>query len=160
MPTRREWLRASLHASAALLVADRFAGAMPSAKPIAITVYKTSTCGCCKVWVERLRDAGFQVEVNDVDNLNSVKQQVGLPYGMGSCHTAEVDGYFVEGHVPVVDIKRLLRERPQARGLAVPGMPVGSPGMEVPSGQVQPYDVMLVGRDGTASVYSHHGAPK
>lgn len=125
-----------------------------------VKVTKNPSCGCCKIWVERLRDAGFQVEVNDVDNLNSVKQRVGLPYGMGSCHTAEVDGYFVEGHVPVEDIKRLLRERPQARGLAVPGMPVGSPGMEVPSGQVQPYDVMLVCRDGSATVYSHHGASK
>jgi len=125
-----------------------------------VKVTKNPSCGCCKLWVEHLRGAGFQVEVNDVDNLNSVKQRVGLPYGMGSCHTAEVDGYFVEGHVPVDDIKRLLRERPQARGIAVPGMPVGSPGMESPSGQVQPYDVMLVARDGTASVYSHHGAPK
>jgi hypothetical protein len=107
-----------------------------------------------------LRDAGFQVEVNDVDNLNAVKQRVGLPYGMGSCHTAEVNGYFVEGHVPVEDIKRLLRERPDAKGIAVPGMPVGSPGMESPSGQVQPYDVMLVARDGSATVYSHHGDKK
>lgn len=125
-----------------------------------VKVTKNPSCGCCKIWVERLRDAGFQVEVNDTDNLNSVKQRVGLPYGMGSCHTAEVNGYFVEGHVPVDDIKRLLRERPEARGLAVPGMPAGSPGMEVPSGQVQPYDVMLVGRDGTATVYSHHGPAK
>jgi hypothetical protein len=122
-----------------------------------VKVTKNPSCGCCKIWVERLRDAGFKVEVNDVDDLNSVKQRVGLPYGMGSCHTAEVDGYFVEGHVPVEDIKRLLRERPQALGLVVPGMPAGSPGMEVPSGQVQPYDVLLVGRDGSATVYSHHG---
>ena len=125
-----------------------------------VKVTKNPTCGCCKIWVERLRDAGFQVEVDDVDNLNAVKQRVGLPYGMGSCHTAEVDGYFVEGHVPVDDIKRLLRERPQAKGIAVPGMPVGSPGMEVPSGEVQPYDVILVGRDGGTSVYSHHGPSK
>ena len=125
-----------------------------------VKVTKNPTCGCCKIWVERLREAGFQVEVNDTDNLNSVKQRVGLPYGMGSCHTAEVGGYFVEGHVPVDDIKRLLRERPQARGLAVPGMPAGSPGMEVPSGQVQPYDVMLVDRDGNATVYAHHGPKK
>jgi hypothetical protein len=125
-----------------------------------VKVTKSPTCGCCKVWVDRLRDAGFQVQVNDVDNLNSVKQRVGLPYGMGSCHTAEVDGYFVEGHVPVEDIKRLLRERPAAKGLAVPGMPAGSPGMEVPSGRVDPYDVFLVARDGTTSVYAHHGEPK
>ncbi|HVQ13675.1 MAG TPA: DUF411 domain-containing protein [Vicinamibacterales bacterium] len=147
----------------ALLLAFVLTGCSPSSAQSALPlvhVTKNPSCGCCKIWVERLRDAGFQVEVKDVDNLNSVKQRVGLPYGMGSCHTAEVGGYFVEGHVPVEDIKRLLLERPEARGLAVPGMPAGSPGMEVPSGQVQPYDVMLVGRDGSATVYSHHGAAK
>jgi hypothetical protein len=122
-----------------------------------VTVHKSASCGCCQLWVDRLRDAGFQVEVRDEDNLNDVKQRVGIPYGMGSCHTAEVGGYFVEGHVPMDDIKRLLRERPDAKGLTVPGMPAGSPGMEVPSGQVQPYDVMLVKRDGTTAVFSHHG---
>jgi hypothetical protein len=147
----------------AFLLAVVLAGCSPStAEPSlpVVKVTKNATCGCCKVWVQRLRDAGFQVEVNDVDNLNSVKQRVGLPYGMGSCHTAEVDGYFVEGHVPVDDIKRLLRERPQAKGIAVPGMPAGSPGMEVPSGRVDPYDVFLVARDGSTSVYSHHGEAK
>jgi hypothetical protein len=144
---------------AALVLAGCSRTSAEPALPL-VKVTKNPTCGCCKIWVDRLRDAGFQVEVNDVDNLNSVKQRVGLPYGMGSCHTAEVDGYFVEGHVPVDDIKRLLRERPQAKGIAVPGMPVGSPGMEIPSGQVQPYDVILVGRDGKTSVYSHHGAAK
>ena len=122
-----------------------------------VTVHKSATCGCCKIWVDRLRDAGFTVDVRDVENLNSVKQRVGIPYGMGSCHTAEVDGYFVEGHVPIDDITRLLRERPDAKGLTVPGMPAGSPGMEVPSGRVQPYEVVLVGRDGSTSVYSRHG---
>jgi hypothetical protein len=123
-----------------------------------VTVHKSATCGCCKLWVERLRKAGFAVEVRDVDNLNEVKQRVGIPYGMGSCHTAEVDGYFVEGHVPIEDIKRLLRERPNAKGLTVPGMPAGSPGMEVPSGKVEPYEVVLVGRDGSTSVFARHGA--
>jgi hypothetical protein len=122
-----------------------------------VTVHKSATCGCCKVWVERLRSAGFPVEVRDSDNLNEVKQRVGIPYGMGACHTAEVNGYFVEGHVPVDDIKRLLREKPNAKGLTVPGMPVGSPGMEAPSGQVQPYEVLLVAHDGSTSVFAHHG---
>ena len=125
-----------------------------------IVVNKTPTCGWCGLWVKHLQAAGFAVQVRDLENLSPIKERVGVPFGMGSCHTAEVDGYFVEGHVPVDDIKRLLRERPQARGLAVPGMPAGSPGMEVPSGQVQPYDVMLVGRDGTATVYAHHGPAK
>jgi hypothetical protein len=123
-----------------------------------VTVHKSESCGCCKLWVERLRDAGFTVEVRDEDNLSAVKQRVGIPFGMGSCHTAEVEGYFVEGHVPVEDIKRLLRERPDAKGLTVPGMPAGSPGMEVPSGEVQPYEVLLVARDGSTTTFSRHGA--
>jgi hypothetical protein len=123
-----------------------------------VTVHKSATCGCCQLWVDRLRGAGFTVEVRNEDNLNDVKQRVGIPYGMGSCHTAEVAGYFVEGHVPIEDVQRLLRERPDAKGLTVPGMPAGSPGMEVPSGQVQPYDVLLVGRDGSTTVFSHHGS--
>ncbi len=149
--------------AAACMVAVMLAGCSQSTAETSlplVKVHKNASCGCCKIWVDRLREAGFQVEANDVDNLNSVKQRVGLPYGMGSCHTAEVDGYFVEGHVPVEDIKRLLRERPKAKGLAVPGMPAGSPGMEVASGKVDPYDVMLIAPDGSASVYAHHGAPK
>ena len=76
---------------------------------------------------------------------------------LGSCHTGEVEGYFIEGHVPVADIQRLLREKPVAKGLTVPGMPIGSPGMEIPSGEVQPYDVLLVAKDGSTKVYAHHG---
>lgn len=147
--------------AATLLLAVAVSGCSPStAEPQlpGVTVHKSESCGCCKLWVERLRDGGFPVQVRNEDNLNAVKQRVGIPYGMGSCHTAEVEGYFVEGHVPVEDIKRLLRERPDAKGLTVPGMPAGSPGMEVPSGQVQPYEVLLVGRDGSTTVFSRHGA--
>lgn len=122
-----------------------------------IKVYKTESCGCCKLWVAHLEKAGFGVEVENMNNLGPVKERVGLPPGLGSCHTAEVSGYFVEGHVPATDIKRLLRERPAARGLTAPGMPLGSPGMEVPSGETQPYDVLLVAKDGTTSVFAHHG---
>ena len=122
-----------------------------------VTVYKNESCGCCKLWVRHLQDAGFTVEVHDIDNMGPTKERVGIPVAMGSCHTAEVGGYFVEGHVPAEDIKRLLREHPEAKGLTVPGMPAGSPGMEVPSGQTQPYDVFLVAKDGTTSVYAHHG---
>lgn len=123
-----------------------------------VVVNKTPTCGCCGLWVKHLQAAGFAVQVHDFENLGPIKERVGVPFGMGSCHTAEVDGYFVEGHVPADDIKRLLRERPQARGLTVPGMPAGSPGMEVPSGRVDRYDVLLVGEDGTTSVFATHGA--
>ena len=131
------------------------ATAAPAAEKI--TVYKTSSCGCCKLWVQPLLDAGFNVEAHDVDNLAEIKQRVGVPPAKGSCHTAEVSGYFIEGHVPATDIKRLLREKPSAKGLTVPGMPAGSPGMEVPSGQVAPYDVLLVAKDGSTSVFAHHG---
>lgn len=123
-----------------------------------VVVHKSETCGCCKLWVAHLERAGFDVEVVNSDNLAAIKERVGIPYGMGSCHTAEVDGYFVEGHVPAADIQRLLRERPAAKGLTVPGMPAGSPGMEVPSGKVDPYDVFLVKKDGSTSVFAHHGA--
>jgi hypothetical protein len=121
-----------------------------------IVVHKSESCGCCKLWVSHLEHAGFAVEVVNESNLGPIKERVGIPYGKGSCHTAEVAGYFVEGHVPAADIKRLLRERPKAKGLTVPGMPAGSPGMEVPSGQVDPYDVLLVAQDGSTSVYAHH----
>lgn len=122
-----------------------------------VIVNKTPTCGCCGVWVKHLQAAGFSVQVNDMENLAPIKERVGVPFGVGSCHTAEVAGYFVEGHVPADDIKRLLRERPQAKGLAVPGMPAGSPGMEVASGRVDRYDVLLVGTDGKTAVYATHG---
>lgn len=125
--------------------------------PAFVTVYKNASCGCCEHWVEHLRRAGFTVETRDMDNLASVKERVGVPYGMGSCHTAEIDGYFIEGHVPAEDIKRLLAERPSAKGLVVPAMPIGSPGMEDPSRQPQSYDVVLVGPDGAKSVFAHHG---
>jgi len=122
-----------------------------------LIVYKSPTCGCCIKWVEHMRDAGFEVTVNDVDNVHPVKMRVGVPPGKGSCHTAEVGGYFLEGHVPASDVKRLLTQRPAAKGLAVPAMPLGSPGMEVPDGRKQPYDVELVANDGTTSRFSRHG---
>ena len=122
-----------------------------------VTVYKSASCGCCTAWVKYLRQAGFSVDAHELGNLGLIKERVGVPVGMGSCHTAEAGGYFVEGHVPADDIKRLLRERPDAKGLTVPGMPAGSPGMEAPSAKIEPYDVLLVLKDGSTSVYAHHG---
>ncbi|RYD17012.1 MAG: DUF411 domain-containing protein [Lysobacteraceae bacterium] len=139
------------------------ASAIPSSSPAAaaalplVVVTKSPTCGCCHLWVEHMQKAGFEVEVHDVQDINLAKERVGVPYGKGSCHTAEVGGYFVEGHVPAEDVKRLLVEKPDAKGLAVPGMPAGSPGMEMPDGRVQPYVVELVARDGSTSVFAHHG---
>jgi hypothetical protein len=129
----------------------------PPADLAPLTVYKSPTCGCCVKWVEHMRDAGFVVTVKDVDNVHPVKMRVGVPPGKGSCHTAEVAGYFLEGHVPASDVKRLLKERPAAKGLAVPGMPMGSPGMEVPDGRAPAYDVELVADDGSTSRFSSHG---
>lgn len=128
----------------------------PASLPL-VTVHKSPTCGCCKLWVEHLQRAGFPVQVVETDDLAPIKAQVGVPPGRGSCHTAQVAGYFVEGHVPADDIVRLLTERPDARGLALPGMPIGSPGMEVPSGAVQPYTVELVAKDGSTTAFSDHG---
>ena len=121
-----------------------------------MTVHKTPTCGCCGVWIDHVQKAGFTVDVHDMDDLGPVKERLGVPYAKGSCHTAEVGGYVIEGHVPAEDIKRLLEEKPDARGLVLPGMPLGSPGMEVPDGRQQPYTVELVRHDGTTEPFAQH----
>lgn len=128
---------------------------VPKALPL-VVVNRSPSCSCCMNWVAHMREAGFTVDVRNIADMGAVKDRLGVPDTMRSCHTAEVGGYFVEGHVPADDIKRLLAERPDAEGLAVPGMPMGSPGMEHPAGHAQPYDVMLVGDDGS-SVHSSHG---
>jgi hypothetical protein len=120
-----------------------------------LVVYKNESCGCCGLWVEHMRKAGFAPKVHNVDNMSPVKERVGVPYSMGSCHTAEVGGYFIEGHVPAEQVLRLLNEKPKAKGLTVPGMPIGSPGMEQGNMQ-QPYEVHLVNTDGTTSVYARY----
>ncbi len=122
-----------------------------------VEVFKSPTCGCCTGWVDHLREAGFQVEVTEADDLEPIRRQLGVPYGKGSCHTARVGGYMVEGHVPATDIQRLLAEHPDVRGLVLPGMPLGSPGMEVPDGRVQPYTVEQVAHDGSTSAWATHG---
>ncbi|HED4874971.1 TPA: DUF411 domain-containing protein [Stenotrophomonas maltophilia] len=124
--------------------------------PLAI-VHKTASCGCCGVWADHLKAAGFPVEIRDTDDMHPVKQRLGVPAGKASCHTAEIGGYMVEGHIPASDIKRLLTERPTARGLVLPGMPAGSPGMEMPDGYVQPYTVELVRTDGSTEPFAQHG---
>ena len=121
-----------------------------------MVVHKSASCGCCGLWVDHMRAAGFAVEVRNTDDLNPLKERVGVPYGKGSCHTAEVNGYFVEGHVPAADVKRLIAEKPDAKGLVLPGMPMGSPGMESSDGRIQPYTVELVARDGTVSTFAEH----
>ncbi|MBN8761874.1 MAG: DUF411 domain-containing protein [Thiobacillus sp.] len=117
-----------------------------------IDVYKSPTCGCCNKWIDHLKANGFGVRSYDTDNVAQHKARLGVPPGYGSCHTAEVDGYVIEGHVPAREIKRLLKERPRARGLVVPAMPVGSPGMEA-DGRKDPYKVFLVNRNGSTRTY-------
>lgn len=119
-------------------------------------VHKSASCGCCGVWIEHMQQAGFTVEVTNVDDVSPVKERVGVPYGKGSCHTAEVGGYFIEGHVPAGDVIRLLTEKPEAKGLVLPGMPLGSPGMEMPDGRKDPFTVELVTHDGNTQPYAHH----
>lgn len=126
------------------------------AKAQQMVVHKSPTCGCCSAWVDHMRAAGFQVEVRETDNLHPIKERVGVPLGKGSCHTAQIGGYFIEGHVPAEDVKRLLAQKPDAKGLVVPGMPAGSPGMELPDGRTEPYTVELIGRDGSSTVFARH----
>ena len=113
-----------------------------------VKVWKSPTCGCCTKWVEHMRAAGFRVEAEDVNNIGMIKRLAGIPPRLESCHTAIVAGYRIEGHVPAANVKRLLKERPAVVGLAVPGMVTGSPGMESPTGEKEPYDVLAFGRDG------------
>ena len=139
--TRRSFVglmaAAALGASAAAAVAD---DAM-------VVVHKDPNCGCCLLWVQHLRDAGFAVRVEEAADLKAVRARLGIPAALAACHTAEVAGYVLEGHVPAEAVRRLLSERPNAKGIAVPGMPIGSPGME--GGQPQPFTVVLFGPDGS-----------
>lgn len=122
-----------------------------------VEVWKDPSCGCCKDWVDHLQAKGFQVKVHDVGN-TAARKRLGMPEKLGSCHTALVSGYAIEGHVPATDIHRLLKEKPKAVGLTVPGMPVGSPGMDAPiyGGRKDPYDVLLVMKDGSTRTYQSY----
>ena len=120
-----------------------------------ITVYKDPNCGCCSAWIDHLKANGFKAQVHDVRDMSPHKKKLRVPGRLASCHTAVIDGYTIEGHVPASQIKRLLAERPKARGLAVPDMPQGSPGME--TGKVDPYDVLLFTDSGGSRVYSSFG---
>lgn len=124
------------------------------ANPV-IEVYKTASCGCCTGWVDHVRAAGFIVNTHNVEDTVDIRARLGMPQALGSCHTASVQGYVLEGHVPASEIKRLLAERPKARGLAVPSMPMGAPGME--GHRIDPYDVLLVKADSSYTVYRHFG---
>lgn len=138
--------RIFLAGAAGLAVSPAFA--QSSAEVPSMIVNKDPSCGCCSGWVDHIRAAGFQAKVVEPRNLASIKARLGVPRDLHSCHTAEIGGYAIEGHVPASAIRRLLAERPIATGLAVPGMPVGSPGMEVPGSPDDEYDVVLFGPTG------------
>ena len=117
-----------------------------------MVVYKSPTCGCCVKWVEHMENAGFEVESRDMRDMGAIKSQLGVPRSVGSCHTAVIDGYIVEGHVPPEHVERLLEERPDIHGIAVPGMPIGSPGMEGPN--PEPYDVVTFDENGSTGIFA------
>ncbi len=147
--------RHALLAASALAMAPLLAFATKD-KPL-LEVWKDPNCGCCQLWVEHLQANGFAVQVHDVGN-TAARKRLGMPEKLGSCHTARVAGYVIEGHVPASDILRLLKEKPKALGLAVPGMPIGSPGMDGPEykGRKDAYAVLLVQRDGSSSTFSRY----
>jgi len=158
IPSSRFGRRQALGAGLALLAAAAGVRAQQPAGT-AVEVWKDPNCGCCKDWVKHLEDNGFKVKVNETGN-SAARARLGIDAKYGSCHTAVVDGYALEGHVPAREIRRLLKERPAAVGLAVPGMPVGSPGMDgaIYEGRSDAYDVVLLGKDGSAKVYQHYAA--
>jgi len=127
-------------------------GQAQAPKPVPVTVYKSPTCGCCGKWVEHMRANGFEVTVTDMPDVAPVKDKQGVPAALRSCHTALIGGYAIEGHVPADVIKKLLKEKPSAAGIAVPGMPMGSPGMEGPTKDT--YNVVLFDKAGKTSVYA------
>jgi len=120
-----------------------------------VDVVKTPWCGCCSGWIEHLRNEGFEVRVTETEDLAPVRARLGVPDALRSCHSASVGGYAIEGHVPAADIKRLLKEKPKGAGLAVPGMPIGSPGMEQ-GARKQPYQTILFDRAGKRTVFARH----
>lgn len=140
-----------------VLMAVLFVSPALAAAESAIEVWKSATCKCCVNWVKHLEANGFSVKVNAADpsTLDRIKRQSGIGEKLASCHTAKIDGYVIEGHVQAADVKRLIAERPDALGLTVPGMPVGSPGMEQ-GAETEPYDVLLIKKDGTAEIFARY----
>lgn len=152
--TRRHMLRLLAAGSGATLAAPLWAR---TTEPVAFEVWKDASCGCCGGWITHMQQNGFRAVVHDTGN-SAARARLGLPARYGSCHTALIGGYVIEGHVPASDIRRLLDERPKALGLAVPGMPIGSPGMDGPAyrGRRDPYDTLLILADGSSRSFQRH----
>ncbi len=158
--SRRSVLQLSLISFGAAILSQPLLAAAGTAAPV-ITVWKTPTCGCCKAWVAHLRKNGFDVVTNDVSDTTAIRKNLGLPDQYGSCHTAKLGEYVIEGHVPAEDIRKLLQDKPKARGLAVPSMPLGSPGMEGTgsyAGIRHAYNVLLILNDGSSRVFKSYAA--
>ena len=149
--------RRFLAAAVAIAAGSAAVGARAAPEPVLVDVWKSPTCGCCKDWMRHMEAHGFQVRVHDTGN-TAMRVRMKIPPKLGSCHTAVIGRYAIEGHVPAKDVLRLIKERPDAIGLAVPGMPVGSPGMDGPEygERRDPYDVLLVRADGSTSVFSSY----
>jgi len=124
--------------------------------PTPITVYKSSTCGCCTKWVDHIRENGFAPEIHDEEEMDGLKDELNVPRAVRSCHTALIGGYLIEGHVPAADIRRLLAERPKTAGLAVPGMPPLTPGMAPPGEKPRDYEVISFLPDGSTKLFARH----
>jgi len=155
MVSKVKWFGLAAVGAVGVATGIALTGQSPAAvSPTEITVYKSASCGCCAKWVDHVEAAGFRVKVIDVDNLAEVKSMNGITSTLASCHTAIADGYVIEGHVPAADIQRLLEERPSVAGLAVPGMPIGSPGMEGPN--PQSYNVLAFDQNGQVDVYARY----
>lgn len=166
--TRRGAIAAAVSAGTLALVSCGPSGGVPAteaqnrsrppvSKPqlAAMTVYRDPSCGCCEAWAEIARNAGYEVTLIDRSDMAAIKRQHGVPESLASCHTALVGGYAIEGHVPLGAVARLLRERPGGlKGIAVPGMPRGSPGMEMPDGSADPFEVVAFDASGMAGVFS------
>ncbi len=158
---RKNFARRELLIALGMLPLAGFASAAAAGAATQVQVWKEPTCGCCGDWIAHMEANGFKVFVN-LGGTSATRARLGIPQNMASCHTALVGGYAIEGHVPAREIRRLLREKPKAVGLAAPGMPIGAPGMDTPAygGKKLPYDVMLVARDGSASVYQRYEGNK
>jgi hypothetical protein len=156
MITRRSFVAQTATFALSALSARRLWAGLSHLHLGKLTVFKSPTCGCCSKWVDHVKAAGFSVDVHDEEDMDPIKDRLGLPPGLRSCHTAQIEGYLIEGHVPADDIKRLLTTRPKVAGLAVPGMPRSTPGMAVPGEPVEPYSVLSFQKDGATKVYARH----
>ncbi|MDP1616593.1 DUF411 domain-containing protein [Phenylobacterium sp.] len=145
------------HLLAAAAAAALAAPSARAAAPPPLTVYKTASCGCCGGWITAMTRAGYRPKVVVVDDVTPLNKRYGVPFELSSCHLTTIGGYVAVGHVPPADVGRLLKERPKALGITVPGMPLGSPGMETPDGRKEPYQTLLLLPGGKTRVFARHG---